>query len=102
MYVLIKQIYAVKKAIDQGLEENLLRDILLRQKSEVYSMLLTEFDEKKFIRTIQAEERENTLREKERADVAEKQRDEEKMRADSIQKENDRLRKELEKYKKSK
>ena len=65
-------------------------------------MLLTEFDEKKFIRTIQAEERENTLREKERADVAEKQRDEEKMRADSIQKENDRLRKELEKYKKSK
>ncbi len=43
-------INAVEKAVNQGIEEGLLPDILTRQKAEVYSMLLTEYNEKKHMR----------------------------------------------------
>ena len=38
--------------------QNVLADILLKCKSEVYSMLLTEFDEKKYYKTVKEEGRE--------------------------------------------
>lgn len=43
---------AVSRAVDQGIEEKLLPDILLKQKGEVYSMLLTEYDEKRHMKNL--------------------------------------------------
>lgn len=48
---------AVNKGIDRCIKEGLLREYLLRKKSEVKLMLLTEFDEELFIRTIKEEGR---------------------------------------------
>ena len=42
---------AVELAIDQCIEENILKEYLLKNKSEVKLMLLTEFDEELFART---------------------------------------------------
>ena len=46
---------AVELAIDQCIEENLLKEYLLKKKSEVKLMLLTEFDEELFARTMKEE-----------------------------------------------
>ena len=43
---------AVELAIDQCIEENMLKEYLLKKKSEVKLMLLTEFDEELFARTM--------------------------------------------------
>ncbi len=43
---------AIQLAMDYCIKENILRDILERQRTEVLHMLLTEFDEKKYKRTI--------------------------------------------------
>ena len=46
---------AVDLAIDQCIEENILKEYLLKKKSEVKLMLLTEFDEELFARTMKEE-----------------------------------------------
>ena len=46
---------AVDLAIDQCIEENMLKEYLLKKKSEVKLMLLTEFDEELFARTMKEE-----------------------------------------------
>ena len=40
---------ALHKAIDTCIENDILADILVKSKSEVYRMLLTKYDEKEFI-----------------------------------------------------
>lgn len=48
-YTLVKAIY---KAVNQCIDEGILADILIKCKSDVVSMLLTEFDEKLYKKTI--------------------------------------------------
>lgn len=43
---------ATYMAVEQGIEEGLLKDILIRQKEEVCAMVLTEYDEKKHMKRI--------------------------------------------------
>lgn len=47
--------HAIDEAIDYCLEHNMLTDVLLKNRSEVAHMLLTEFDEKKFAKTMWTE-----------------------------------------------
>lgn len=54
---------AVEKAIDDCIEKNILRDILEKQRSEVYSMLLFTYDEKLHKKTIRQEAIEEGLAE---------------------------------------
>lgn len=54
---------AVSRGIDRCIRENLLKEYLLKNKSEVKLMLLTEFDEDLFIRTVKEEGREEGLEE---------------------------------------
>ena len=49
---------AVEQSIDRCIEENLLKEYLLKKKSEVKLMLLTEFDEELFAKTMKEEGRE--------------------------------------------
>ncbi len=46
---------AVEQSIDRCIEENLLKEYLLKKKSEVKLMLLTEFDEELFAKTMKEE-----------------------------------------------
>lgn len=78
---------ALQKAIDCCIERGVLKDILLSEKSEVQHMILTEYNEKKHMRTLytqgreagraegreegREEERMNTERERQRAEEAE-------------------------------
>ena len=41
---------AIRKAMDACIEQDILKDILLKSKSEVFHMLLTEYDEKKHLK----------------------------------------------------
>lgn len=41
---------AIRRAMDTCIEQDILRDILLKSKSEVFHMLLTEYDEKKHLK----------------------------------------------------
>ena len=43
---------AIETAMDSCIEEGILKDMLIRQKTEVMHMLLTEFDEKKYKRSV--------------------------------------------------
>ena len=47
--------HAIDEAIDYCLEHGMLTDVLLKNRSEVAHMLLTEFDEKKFAKTMWTE-----------------------------------------------
>ena len=49
---------AVERSIDRCIEEELLKEYLLKKKSEVKLMLLTEFDEELFAKTMKEEGRE--------------------------------------------
>ena len=49
---------AVDQAIDRCIEEGQIKGYLLKKKGEVKLMLLTEFDEERFVRTIKEEGRE--------------------------------------------
>lgn len=49
---------AIHTAIDTCIEKGILEDILIKQKAEVLHMLLTEYDEKKHMRTLFREGRE--------------------------------------------
>ena len=52
---------AVKKAVDEAIEENLLEGFFARQKAEVIGMILEEFDEERFKRNMRAEGYEDGL-----------------------------------------
>ena len=43
---------AIETAMDSCIAEGILKDVLIRQKTEVMHMLLTEFDEKKYRRSV--------------------------------------------------
>ncbi len=58
---------AVTKAMDTCIEKNILKDILQKNQSEVLHMLLTEYDEKKHMRTLYQEGKEAGFREGELA-----------------------------------
>ena len=47
--------YAISKAIDYCIDNDILADILIKCKSEVTNMLLTEFDEKLYKKTVYRE-----------------------------------------------
>lgn len=46
---------ATYQAVERGIEEGILEDILIRQKAEVCAMVLTEYNEKKHMRTLYRE-----------------------------------------------
>ena len=77
---------AVEQAIRECMEEDVMADFLKRNRAEVVKMCLYEYDEEKqreFDREEgREEERQNTLREKARADEEKARADEEKLRAD--------------------
>ena len=47
--------HAINEAITYCIENDILTDILIKNRSEVCHMLLTEFDEKKFAKTMWTE-----------------------------------------------
>ncbi len=49
---------AIASAMDDCIEKNVLADILLKCKSEVFNMLLTEYDEKKHLKYVKEEGKE--------------------------------------------
>ena len=49
---------AIVSAMDDCIEKNVLADILIKCKSEVFYMLLTEYDEKKHLKAVREEGRE--------------------------------------------
>ena len=49
--------------MDSCIEEGILKDVLIRQKTEVMHMLLTEFDEKKYKRSVYQDGYEDGVRE---------------------------------------
>ncbi len=77
---------AVERTIQECMEEDVMTDFLKRNRAEVVKMCLYEYDEEKqreFDREEgREEERQNTLREKARADEEKARADEEKLRAD--------------------
>lgn len=62
---------AIASAMDDCIEKNVLADILLKCKSEVFYMLLTEYDEKKHLRHVKEEGREEG-REEQKCIIAKK------------------------------
>ena len=90
---------AVKQAVDECLSQGIFTDVLQRYKKEVLEMSYLEFDEEEFSEMLREEgreeERKNTLREKERADVAES-------RANVAERENELLQAEIERLKERK
>ena len=54
---------AIETAMDSCIEEGILKDMLIRQKTEVMHMLLTEFDEKKYKRSVYQDGYEDGVRE---------------------------------------
>lgn len=53
---------AIHTAIDTCIDRGILKDILIREKAEVLHMLLTEYDEKKHMRTLFREGKEAGIR----------------------------------------
>ena len=54
---------AIETAMDSCIEKGILKDVLIRQKTEVMHMLLTEFDEKKYKRSVYQDGYEDGVRE---------------------------------------
>ena len=54
---------AVIRVVDQCIEDRILRDILMQNKSEVIEMFMTEYDEKETMRRLARDEREEGRRE---------------------------------------
>ena len=55
--------HAIETAMDSCIEEGILKDVLIQQKTEVMHMLLTEFDEKKYKRSVYQDGYEDGVRE---------------------------------------
>ena len=83
---------AVDEVVESIPNDFVIRDLLIRNRAEVYGMLDTEYNEAEirelFMEDGRAEERENTAREKARADA-------EKDRADAAEEEIRKLKEEL-------
>ena len=76
---------AIELAVDECIRENILKDILIKNRAEVVDMLLTEYDEEKRIRimTKQIEiERQRTEEAKQRAERERQEKEEAKQRAE--------------------
>ena len=73
-------------AVDECIEMNILKDILLKHRTEVEGMFLTTFNKKMYEEAMKMdgrrEEQENTERERQRADMEKQRADMEKQRAD--------------------
>ena len=54
---------AITKAIDYCIEENIMREFLIKHKAEVFSVCITEFDEKIYEAELREEAREEGLKE---------------------------------------
>lgn len=54
---------AIETAMDSCIEEGILKDVLIRKKTEVMHMLLTEFDEKKYKKSVYQDGYEDGVRE---------------------------------------
>lgn len=83
---------ALECAIDECIQQDILRDVLVKHRTEVEGMFLTTFDKKMYEEAMKMdgrkEEQENTERERQRADK-------EKERADKLEIENQKLREQL-------
>ena len=101
---------AIELAVEECVKENILKEILLKHRAEVVDMVLTEYDEEKWIQTmnekihfmeleIQKEKRERERIEKERERI-EQEREKERLERRRIEQENQELLKLLEEYKK--
>ena len=98
---------ALQKAIDCCIERDILKDVLIRERAEVQHMILTEYNEKKHMKTLYAQGREagreeaeeEIKRERQRAEEAESRAEEAESRAEIAEKEMIRLREELQKMK---
>ena len=101
---------AIELAVDECIKENILKDILIKNRAEVVDMLLTEYDEEKRIRimTKQIEiERQRTKEAKQRAEQERQEKEEAKQRAEQERQEKEEAkqraeqeRQEKEEYKK--
>ena len=72
---------AVEKAVEECIQEGILREFLLKHRAEVVAMSIFEYDRE------WEEERKNTAKERHRADSEKMRADSEKMRADNAEKE---------------
>lgn len=96
---------ALACAIDECIEKDILKDILVKHRTEVEGMFLTTFDKKMYEEAMKMdgrkEEQANTERERKRADKEKERADKEKERADKAEIENKKLREELARLKKN-
>ena len=93
---------AIELAVDECIKENILKEILIKNRAEVVDMLLTEYDEEKRIRIMKKElEQERQRTEKARQELEEsKQREEEARRREEKEKqEKEEYKKQLEEVK---
>lgn len=94
---------ALDLAIDECIEKDILREILVKHRAEVKGMFLTTFDKKMYEEAMKMdgrkEEQENTERERRRADQAEERADKEKERADKEKERADKAEEENKKLK---
>ena len=72
---------AVEKAVEECIQEGILREFLLKHRAEVVAMSIFEYDRE------WEEERKNTAKERHRADSEKMRADSEKIRADNAEKE---------------
>ena len=84
---------ALQKAIDCCIERDILKDVLIRERAEVQHMILTEYNEKKHMKTLYAQGREAGREE------AEEEIQRERQRVEEAEEEIIRLREELQKLK---
>ena len=95
---------AIDKAVDECIEQGILREILISHRAEVKSMLLTEYDEeitKKMFRMEYEEEIEQLQQEKERMQQEMEQvKAEKEEEINQMRKEMEKMKQELEQYRK--
>ena len=89
---------AIELAVDECVKENILKEILIKNRSEVVDMLLTEYDEEKRIRimTKQIEiERQRTEEANQRAEKERQEKEEAKQRAEKERQEKEEYKKQI-------
>ena len=94
---------AIELAVDECIKENILKEILIKNRSEVVDMLLTEYDEEKRIRimTKQIEiERQRTERERQEKEEANQRAEKERREKEKERQEKEEARQQVEDYKK--
>ena len=89
---------AIELAVDECVKENILKEILIKNRSQVVDMLLTEYDEEKRIRimTKQIEkERQRTEEANQRAEKERQEKEEAKQRAEKERQEKEEYKKQI-------